>query len=143
MRPFLALSATLLLAVALPGLAQDPLAARKANRTAMRDDLRWINQQQGSGDLAAIARRAGAMVARGPVFLTMFPPGSDGGDTGSRPEVWTDWPTFQQREADLETKLRELQAAAEAGDRARVQAAVRTAGAACQACHERFRKPTG
>jgi cytochrome c556 len=129
-------------ALTLPALAQDPIEARKANRTAVRDDFRWINQQQNAGDLNAIAQRAGAMLQRSQAFLALFPPGSDRGNTGALPVVWTDWPGFQAAEATLETRVRALQAAAAAGDRAAVQAAVRTTGAACQACHDKYRRPT-
>jgi cytochrome c556 len=141
------LAAAALLALALPAathhaLAQDPIEARKANRTAVRDDFRWINQQQNAGDLNAIAQRAAAIQQRSQAFLVLFPPGSDRGNTGALPAVWTDWATFQQREADFEARVRDLQAAAASGDRAALQAAVRATGAACQACHDRFRRPT-
>jgi cytochrome c556 len=128
--------------IAATAVAQDPIEARKANRSAIRDDFRWINQQQASGDLNAIAQRAGAIIARSPAFLTYFPAGSDRGNTGTLPTVFSDWATFQQREADMVARMTELQTAAQAGNRAGVQAAVRTAGATCQSCHDRFRRPT-
>jgi cytochrome c556 len=136
------LAALAAFALAVPATAQDPVEARKANRTAIRDDFRWINQQQNAGDLAAIAVRADAIIARSPAFLTLFPPGSDRGNTGALAAVWTDWATFQQREADMVQRMTALKTAAQAGDRAATQAAVRAAGATCQACHDRFRRPT-
>lgn len=146
MRAFLAIVAAAMLAASLPvivpAFAQDPIAARKANRTAIRDDFRWINQQQNAGELPAIAERAGAMLQRSGQFLALFPAGSDSGNTGALPTVWSDWATFQSREADLEAKLKEIQAAAQAGNRDGVRAAVRATGGTCQACHDRFRKPT-
>lgn len=131
-----------LVAAILPALAQDPIEARKANRTAVRDDFRWINQQQNAGDLGAIAQRAGAILQHSRAFVALFPPGSDQGNTGALATVWTDRPGFEAAEANLETQLRLLQAAAAAGNRAGVQDAVKSTGAACQACHDKFRRPT-
>jgi cytochrome c556 len=137
-----ALLALVTCVVATTALAQDPIEARKANRGAIRDDFRWINQQQANGDLNAIAQRAGAIIARSPAFLTYFPAGSDRGNTGALPTVFSDWATFQQREADMVARMTDLQRAGQAGDRPAVQAAVRAAGGTCQSCHDRFRRPT-
>jgi cytochrome c556 len=135
-------AAAALLAVAVPAIAQDVIAARKSNFTAIRDDFRWINQQQGSGDLAAIAQRSAAILERAQRISAQFPAGSEtGGNTNALPAIWTDKATFDQRAADLVARVREMEAAARSGDRAALQASVRSTGAACQACHDRFRRP--
>lgn len=138
----LAIAAALFAGIVPPAQAQGPIEARKANRQAVQDDFRWINRQQNSGELNAIAERAGAILRQAQGFVALFPPGSDAGNTGALPAVWSDRAGFERAEAEFETQIRMLQAAAAAGDRAGVQAAVRATGAACQACHDRFRRPT-
>lgn len=136
------LAAAALLALAVPVLAQDVIAARKENFRAIRDDFRWINQQQNAGDLAAIAQRSGVILERARRVGGYFPEGSGTGDTGALPAIWQQKATFDQRAADLVTRVGAMQAAAASGDRAALQAAVRNTGGACQACHDAFRRPT-
>jgi cytochrome c556 len=135
-------AAAALLALAIPAIAQDVIAARKSNFTAIRDDFRWINQQQNAGDLGAIAQRSSAILERAQRISGYFPTGSEtGGNTNALATVWSEKATFDQRAADLVTRVREMEAAARSGDRAALQASVRNTGAACQACHDRFRRP--
>lgn len=120
-------------------LAQDVIGQRQANYRAIRDDVRWINQNRTGGSLAEIAMRAtraGDNLARIPTF---FPPGSNTGDTKALPVIWTDRATFDSRAADALREARALQAVAAAGNRAGLEDALRTLGASCTACHDRFR----
>jgi cytochrome c556 len=72
-----------------------------------------------------------------------FPAGSgprDGVTTDALPAAWTDRAELN-RQADLfAAASRNLAAAADGGDVARIQAAIRATGETCKSCHDRFRK---
>jgi cytochrome c556 len=82
------------------------------------------------------ATRAADNLAKIPSF---FPAGSGTGDTKALPVVWTDRATFDSRASDALREARALQAIAASGNRAGLEAGLRTLGAACTACHDRFR----
>ena len=69
---------------------------------------------------------------------TLFPAGSDKGETKAKPEIWSDRATFDKI-------LKDAQAAAAALAEVKEEAAFRPAmgalGQNCKACHDKFKMP--
>ncbi|HEY3696030.1 cytochrome c [Phenylobacterium sp.] len=137
------------LAVAAGGaLAQsagaDAVKARQANFKQLGGAFKTINDQlkAGAPDMAAIkaaASRMQALAARAPDW---FPAGSGpeaGVKTGAKPEIWSDAAGFATAARGLQAATASLSAAANGGDPAAVRAQVAATGAACKACHDKYR----
>ena len=131
--------AGVLAAVPVVVVAQDVIATRKANFTAIRDDVRWINQNRANGGMEEITMRAGRIVENMAKVPGHFPAGSNTGDTKAKPEIWSDRATFDARAADALREAQAFQALAASGNRAGLEGGLRTLGATCNACHDRFR----
>jgi cytochrome c556 len=131
--------AGVLLAMPVALVAQDVIATRKANFTAIRDDVRWVNQNRANGSMEEITMRTGRIVENMGKVPGYFPAGSNTGDTKAKAEIWSDRATFEARAADALREARALQALAAAGNRAGLEGGLRTLGATCNACHDRFR----
>jgi len=121
--------------------ADDPIAARKANRKEVGDLAKQIKAVVDAGgpasSIVAPARKIAAL--EGP-FETLFPPGSDKGDTKALPAVWTDWNGFQADSKTLVTQANALADAAAAGKSPdEIKAAFGALGKACGGCHNTYR----
>lgn len=87
---------------------------------------------------AAAAKTAFETIASNiTTFPTLFPEGSDTGDTKAGPAIWTDRAGFEATAAKLQTAATE--AAASATTVEALQAAVQTVGAVCGECHQKYR----
>jgi cytochrome c556 len=73
------------------------------------------------------------------VFPTLFPAGTDKGDTKAAPAIWTDQAGFQKDAMALSAAGEKLATAAKAGDETAVAAAYKEIGDACGACHKDYR----
>lgn len=137
-----ALSAIIMLAGI--GVAQaqtpDPLAVRQAAfdmqagtfglaRTIVANKL----------DVKPLETGARGMVRWAALIPSMFPPGSDKGDTKALPEVWKDQAGFKKAADEFGAAALKLADAAKAGDADAVAAATKAVGDACGACHKVFR----
>ena len=71
----------------------------------------------------------------------LFPKGSGGGDSRSKPEIWTEWDKFEAAAHALSAATPALVAAAKTGDAGQIGAAIGPVGKACGGCHKPFRKP--
>lgn len=94
-------------------------------------------------DAAAATAAAGNLVALARIDeIGYWPEGSDTSVEGSRalPAIWENLGDIQTLTDDLATKAEALQSAA-GTDLAALQAAVGPVGAACGACHEKYRQP--
>lgn len=139
-----ALAALAVAAVAAPlamSMAQgDPIAARKAlfqsNRTSMAAIKAVIDA---NGPTAGAEAPALTMVANAANIPTLFPAGSDKGDTKAKPEIWTKFDDFKGKAAGFGTAAENLAAAAKSGDMNKLKAAFGAAGGACKACHDDYR----
>jgi cytochrome c556 len=74
----------------------------------------------------------------------MFPPGTVGTDKPfddhARPEIWTNWPTFERCAADYIEKTEKLKAlTTEGNDPAAVKMQIGLINGSCNGCHEAFR----
>jgi cytochrome c556 len=72
-------------------------------------------------------------------FPTLFPPGSDKGNTKAAPTVWSDQAGFQKAAMRLTTTSEALASAAKSGVATAVAAAFKEVGEACGACHKEYR----
>ncbi|MCK9512001.1 MAG: cytochrome c [Pigmentiphaga sp.] len=67
-----------------------------------------------------------------------FHPGTEGGN--ARPEVWREPQKFADAAQLLQTRMAELEAAADTGELARVREAFGHTANSCRACHDSFRQ---
>jgi cytochrome c556 len=86
-----------------------------------------------------ITMRAGRIAENMAKVPGHFPAGSNTGDTKAKPEIWSDRATFDARAADALREAQAFQALAASGNRAGLEGGLRTLGATCNACHDRFR----
>lgn len=70
---------------------------------------------------------------------SLFPPGSDEGDTSALPGIWQRPEQFLNRAEAAEREGRNLVAAAESGDREFMVQSLRRLADACRNCHRDFR----
>ncbi|MGQ0697268.1 MAG: c-type cytochrome [Panacagrimonas sp.] len=75
-----------------------------------------------------------------PIPLEFFPEGSEQGDTKAQPEIWRELEDFTARQKQSLTDLRQLSAAAQAGDADRFKAVYLDAAASCKRCHDDYRR---
>ena len=133
------------LAVVATGVAvaqQDPIAERKA---LMRQQLQAIRATdgvvRGGGDPRQAVQHAETLVATTRRIPSLFPPGSERGETRSLPAIWSDRAGFERASADANATAQRLAQAASSGDRAALGEAYRAMGAACDGCHTPYRAP--
>lgn len=91
-----------------------------------------------NGSLTEIATKADRLVELHKAFATMFPPGSDKGDTLAAPAIWTDRAGFDainNKVVDAATKMAAL---ARSGDRAGVGEQFKAMAGTCGECHQKY-----
>lgn len=71
---------------------------------------------------------------------TIFPPGSDFGETEALPAVWEKPDEFAKAVRMFEIAAKDMLAASESGDMAAVGTALGKLGGSCKNCHENFRE---
>lgn len=95
------------------------------------------NRQPVAGAVAP----ARVIVEFAPRIKTLFPPGSDRGETRALPAIWSDRAGFERVADGLVPAANALLAAAESGDAARLASQLQATGQACAACHRPYRAP--
>ena len=118
----------------------DVIKARQDNRKEItriggREIRQIIND---NGNLNELAVKADRLVELHKAFGTMFPPGSDKGDTLAAPTIWTDRAGFDainKKAVDGAARMAEL---ARAGDRAGVADQFKALGGTCGECHQKY-----
>ena len=69
-----------------------------------------------------------------------FPPGSEGGRTRAKPEIWDDLGDFESKMNDLQRESAALAALAqEGGDRKALVKQFHKTGGTCKACHDEYK----
>jgi len=120
----------------------DVIAERRAGMKRMADAMGALRAvAQGTGDPRAEVERIDGMLAWYRHEETLFPPGSDRGQTRALPVIWTDRAAFDREHAEVAAKLTALRAAAASGDRPAFAQAFQAVGAVCTSCHRAFRAP--
>jgi cytochrome c556 len=99
----------------------------------------FVKDGQGTIDDVKTATAKMATVAAN--LPSLFPEGTavGVGKSAAKPEVWTNAADFQTKVKGAQDAIAALDAAAQAGDAAKVKAAFPVVGQACGACHETFR----
>jgi cytochrome c556 len=145
--PLAALAATCL-ATALPAAAQfakpeDAVKYRKAAFTVMAAHFGRVGAMvQGRVPFDAAAAQANMEIANSMAKLpfTAFGPGTDGGDTRAKPNIWSDNAKFVAASNKMVEEMGKLNTAAKSGNLDQIKAAFGPVGQSCKACHDDFRK---
>jgi cytochrome c556 len=118
----------------------DPIKTRQAGLDLLGGTLSGIKAVVTlNGDVKTVEDPAKAIGKWAVNFPTLFPPGSDKGETKAAPAIWTDMAGFQKAATALSSAAETLAAAAKAGDAPAVAAAFKGVGDACGACHKNYR----
>jgi cytochrome c556 len=134
-------------------LAQDPapatpggkaVLARQAHYKELNGAFRAINEQlrAEAPDKAAIASNAGKMKALAADLPSWFPKGSGpeaGVKTAAKAEIWTDAEGFAAAATGLQAETAKLADVAMGADLETLKVQARATGAACKACHDKYR----
>lgn len=122
-----------------PAKAQDSIKTRKdgfeSTKKAMAE-IKGLLEGDKVAPVGAVAQRVGAFAGQLP---TLFPAGSDKGDTKAKGEIWANFGDFSEKAKNFETAARTLEATAASGDKAATAKQFAALGGACKACHERYR----
>lgn len=132
------------ISVILTGVAvgqDDPIAARqqlmKMNGAASKIAFDMV-QGKTPFDAAKAAEAMNVILSDIEEFPTLFPEGSDVGDTKASPDIWTNMDDFKALAAKLATDASAAAAAASEGPEA-FKVAFSEVGADCGACHRQYR----
>jgi cytochrome c556 len=117
---------------------------RQAHYKELNGAFRAVNEQlKGEApDKAAIAAGAGKVKALAADLPGWFPKGSGpeaGVKTAAKAEIWTDAEGFATAATKLQAETARLSDLAAAGDMDAIKAQARATGAACKACHDKYR----
>jgi cytochrome c556 len=134
-------SAIALLVASAASGADDPIAQRrqvmKMNGKAAGTAFKMIKGED-PYDAAKAAEAMKTLQDDLTVFPTLFPEGSDQGDTNASPEIWKNMDDFKALAAKLVTDAKAAETAAADGIDA-FKAAFDTVGQDCGACHTKYR----
>jgi cytochrome c556 len=127
-------------------LAQDAKVVddRQAVMKAMGKDMGAVKTLLGgpASELGQAKVHAASIAEEAGKIPSMFPEGSDVGDSEALPAVWSDRAGFEQAAARLGELANKLSAAADTGDAKQVTAAFADLGKnGCGGCHQTYRKP--
>jgi len=120
-------------------LPAGPIRDRHELMEGIGKNAKAIGNALKSGDLKAVPDAAEAIHTDAAKILPLFPPGSTHAESRAKPEIWTDWKTFEASAKDLEKTAGDLAAAAKSGGD--VAAAADKMFDNCKGCHEKFRVP--
>jgi cytochrome c556 len=87
-----------------------------------------------------LADHVRALEATTGIISTLFPAGSDAGDTLAQPEVWSNRAEFDNRAKDTREKAAIMVKAVAAGDTQNYAAHLNELFESCKSCHKVFRK---
>ena len=92
------------------------------------------------GDVKTLEAPAKAMARWIRIHPTLFPAGTDKGDTRALPTIWSDPAGFRKDAENLAVAAEKLAELAKAGDADGVAAAVKPIVDACNDCHKTYRQ---
>ena len=119
----------------------DPAKARHEAMEQVGDNMKTLGKMargQAPFDAAVVATSAKTIKQRLDEAATLFPAGSDKGETKAKPEIWSDRATFDKIMKDSQAAAAAL---AEVKDEAAFRPAMGALGQNCKACHDKFRMP--
>lgn len=119
----------------------NPIATRQAGQDLVNADYAGIRAVVAlKGDIKELDKPAAAIARWMKQYPTLFPPGSDKGETKALPAIWTDPAGFKQAADNLVAAANKLAMLAKADDTAAFPAQVKAVGEACVACHKKFKE---
>lgn len=86
-----------------------------------------------AADSAAVAEYVGMLP------WAAFGPGTDKGDTKSKPEIWGEKAKFDDYAKKMQAELTKLSVAAKTGNLDAIKVAANAAGGTCKTCHDDFK----
>jgi cytochrome c556 len=138
----LALVAAIIMAVGGAAYADgiDPIQTRQTGMDLLSGTFAGVKAViTSNGDVKTLELSGKAIQRWGALLPTLFPAGSDKGDTKAAPTIWADSAGFQKAGMNLSAAGETLATAAKAGDATAVAAAFKGIGEACGACHKEYR----
>ena len=98
----------------------------------MKGEIPWDGEQfaRWAGDLDRVAQLD---IMRG------FPPGSDGGKTRAKPNIWQNTEDFEAKIADLRREAAAMAEQADSGDRKALMKQFHKTGGTCKSCHDEYK----
>ena len=88
----------------------------------------------------ALGMHANALAELSKDLTSLFPEGSDFGETQAKAEIWSDWAKFEKAAGDAKTATAAFAEAVAGGDADRIGAAFKDVGDSCKGCHKAFRQ---
>ncbi|HEX3176078.1 MAG TPA: cytochrome c [Methylomirabilota bacterium] len=121
----------------------EAIAARQQLMKEQGAAMKSISDKVKAGQIQAVAVDAQKLEDTAKQIPKLFPENSVNPSTSrAKPEIWQKWSDFEGYTKSLETKARQLEASAKAGDGAATQAQATDLGkTTCGACHTSFRGP--
>ncbi|HXQ20553.1 MAG TPA: cytochrome c [Candidatus Acidoferrales bacterium] len=120
-------------------LPAGPIRDRHELMHGIGDNAKVINDAVKAHDFSPVAGAAEKIEAATAKILPLFPQGSTDPKSRAKPEIWTQWPKFEEGVKQLQTAAAALSTAAKNnGD---VPGATKTLFGACKSCHDPFRVP--
>jgi cytochrome c556 len=121
------------------------VAHRQAQMKRLRDSMKTIVgfAQGAHEDKAQLRQAAGTLQQVAAGMDRLWPRGTavGTGTSKAKPQIWGEPVAFQRRISSLSAAAGAMVQAAATGDKARVQAQLRSVGAACKACHDFYQVP--
>ena len=137
-----ALGAAVILAAGAADDADDEIEYRKDVMLSMAAHLSALTDlltQEMDFDESHVEAQARSLGLNAQLVSSLFPPGSDEGETAALPGIWQRPEQFLARAEAAEREGRNLVAAAESGDRAFLVQSLKRLADACRDCHREFR----
>ncbi|HSD67599.1 MAG TPA: cytochrome c [Vicinamibacteria bacterium] len=131
----------LILGVSLAVLAGDAYQDRHMAMETVNDaakPLFAMAKKAAPFDAAVVKQSATTIAESLEKAAALFPPGSGGGESLAKPEVWADAAGFEKTMKDAQAAAVALQSVA---DEAAFAPALRALGGSCKACHDKYRLP--
>ena len=88
----------------------------------------------------ALAMHADALAALTRDIASLFPEGSDFGETAAKPEVWSERAEFEKAAEDSGAAAAAFAESVSGGDAEKIAAAFKDLGETCKGCHKQFRE---
>ncbi|MBI1815869.1 MAG: cytochrome c [Deltaproteobacteria bacterium] len=120
-------------------LPAGPIRDRHELMEGIGKNAKAINDATKSGDNLVVQTAAEQIEKDSAKITALFPPGSTFEKSRAKPEIWTNWPKFEDGAKQLTATAGALAAAAKTGGD--VPAAAKALFGSCKSCHEQFRVP--
>ena len=120
-------------------LPAGPIRDRHELMEGIGKNAKAINDATKTSDNATVQTAAEKIAKDSTKITALFPPGSTHEKSRAKPEIWTNWPKFEDGAKQLGITAGALAAAAKSGTD--VPAAAKAMFGACKSCHEQFRVP--